>query len=151
MVNFQDHDEQRHDQSSLQIKLNLLGESITIPSSGSFTLPKDESLILPFNFKLYDATLKYATAQLLMKIDDRGVDHYFFFAPDGADAEYLFSGIKGKNVIRPKVGVDGTFTVTTKAGKKIKITTLTRSQALNSCKVNGKILITDATVLPSTE
>lgn len=151
MVNFQDHDEQRHDQSSLQIKLNLLGESITIPSSGSFTLPKDENLILPFNFKLYDATLKYATAQLLMKIDDRGVDHYFFFAPDGADAEYLFSGIKGKNLIRPKIGVDGTFTVTTKAGKKIKITTLTRSQALNSCKVNGKILITDATVLPSTE
>ncbi|MGN1255391.1 MAG: hypothetical protein ACI4T9_12485, partial [Prevotella sp.] len=40
------------------------------------------------------------------------------------------------------------FTVNVKGGKPIKVTTLTRQQAIDACKVNGRLLITKATVLP---
>ena len=48
----------------------------------------------------------------------------------------------------PEPGTKSTFTLTTKAGKTLKITTLTREQALNTTEVNNHILITRATVLP---
>ena len=150
MVNFQDHDMERHDQDGLQLSLKLNEESLNIPSSGTFTLPKDESVIIPFNLKMGSALLKYATAQLLMKIDDKGTDHYFFFAPDGLVPEFVFdkSTVSGKNVFRPVAGLESTFTVKVKNGKNVKVTVLTREQALNSSKVDGRLLITEATVLP---
>lgn len=150
MVNFQDHDTARIDQKDLQLRLKLDNETIQIPAKGSFTLPKDESVILPFNFLMEDALLKYATAQLLMKIDDNGKEHYFFFTPDGMNTEYVFdkATVRGKNQFAPIPGLKSTFSIRTKAGKEVKITTLTREQALNSCKIDGKLLITEATVLP---
>ena len=155
MINAQDHDTLRHDQTGLQIKLNLENEELRIPASGTFTLPKDQSMILPFNLDMGGALLKYATAQLLMKIKDGGTDHYFFFSPEGMKTEYLFdkSTVKGKNLFRINLlgddRIESTFTVRTVTGHTIKITTLTRQQALNATKVNGKLLITDATVLPA--
>lgn len=158
LINFQDHDYERTDLKDLVLKVNLQPETwnlkpetLRIPAEGTFTLPKDENLILPFNLPMGDACLKYATAQLLMKIDDRGVDHYFFFVPNGFSAEYLFdkATVKGKNKFTPTAGLTSTFTITTKGGKKVKVTTLTRLQAMNSVKVDGRLLITEATVLPT--
>lgn len=153
MINAQDHDTLRHDQTGLQIKLNLKDETLTIPSKGTFTLPKDHSVIIPFNLELDGALLKYATAQPLMKIDDRGINHYFFFAPEGMHPEYLFdkTSVKGKSRFAPEAGYQSTFTLKTAIGKTIKITTLTREQALNAVKVNGRLLIADATILPTTD
>ena len=150
MINFQDHDTLRHDMKDLQLKLNLKDETLRIPANGSLTLGKDQSVILPFNFDMDGALLKYATAQLLMKIDDNGSDHYFFFAPEGMATEYLFDKrtVKGKNSFKPEAGFKSTFTIKTATGKTVKVTTLTRQQALNALKVNGKLLIADATVLP---
>lgn len=146
LVNFQDHDNGRHDQKgTVEIKLSpsLSGEgrgeaeNIKIP----VTLPKDESMILPFNLDMDGNLLKYATAQPLMKINDKEKPHYFFFAPEGMQPEFVFQGGK---TFRPKAGLKSTFTY-----KNIKVTCLTRAQALNASKVNGKLLITDATVLPT--
>lgn len=150
MVNFQDHDSLRHDMTDLQLKLKLKDETLSIPASGTFTLPKDESVILPFNLDMDGALLKYVTAQLLMKIDDNGTDHYFFFAPEGMTTEYLFDKrtIRGRALYKPVAGFKSTFTVKTRNGKTVKVTTLTRQQALNALKVNGRLLIADATVLP---
>lgn len=150
MINFQDHDTTRVDQKGLQLKLNLHGETLRIPDQGTFTLPKDESMILPFNLGMNGALLKYATAQPLMKIDDNGTEHYFFFAPEGMQPEYLFdkASVKGKNSYRVQAGLKSTFTVKTVTGKTIKVTTLTRQQALDASKVNGRLLITKATPLP---
>ena len=135
LVNFQDHDTLRHDQSGV-VRLNLKKETISIP----ITLPKDVSMILPFNLDMDGNLLKYATAQPLMKISDKGTSHYFFFAPEGVKPEYVFAGGR---TFRPVPGFKSTFTY-----KGIKVTTLTRQQALNALKVNGKLLIADATVLP---
>ena len=150
MINFQDHDTLRHDMEDVRLQLNLSGEKLRIPSQGGFTLHRDASVILPFNMDMNGALLKYATAQLLLKIDDRGTEHYFFFAPEGMTTEYMFdkATVRGKNTYKPVPGLESTFTVKTKKGKSFKITTLTRGQALNAVKVNGRLLIADATVLP---
>ena len=151
MINAQDYDTLRHDITGLQLKLNLKGETLMIPSNGSFTLPKDQSVILPFNFDMEGALLKYATAQLLMKIKDGNAEHYVFFAPEGMATEYQFdkSTVKGKNTYKPIAGYKSTFTIRTMTGNTVRITTLTRAQALNAAKINGHLLITSATVLPS--
>lgn len=150
MVNFQDHDTARVDQKDLCLRLKFADETLRIPSQGTFTLPKDESLILPFNFQMEDALLKYATAQLLLKLDDKGTDHYFFFVPGGIRPEFVFdkTTVAGKHCYTPEAGLKSTFTVKTSGGKRFKVTTLTREQALNACKVDGKLLITSSMVLP---
>ena len=150
MVNFQDHDTARVDQKDLCLRLKFANETLRIPSQGTFTLPKDESLILPFNFQMEDALLKYATAQLLLKLDDKGMDHYFFFVPEGIHPEFVFdkTTVAGKHCYTPEAGLKSTFTVKTSGGKRFKVTTLTREQALNACKVDGKLLITSSMVLP---
>lgn len=150
MVNFQDHDTARVDQKDLCLRLKFADETLRIPSQGTFTLPKDESLILPFNFQMEDALLKYATAQLLLKLDDKGTDHYFFFVPEGIHPEFVFdkTTVAGKHCYTPEAGLKSTFTVKTSSGKRFKVTTLTREQALNACKVDGKLLITSSMVLP---
>lgn len=150
MVNFQDHDTARVDQKDLCLRLKFADETLRIPSQGTFTLPKDESLILPFNFQMEDALLKYATAQLLLKLDDKGTDHYFFFVPEGIHPEFVFdkTTVAGKHCYTPEAGLKSTFTVKASGGKRFKVTTLTREQALNACKVDGKLLITSSMVLP---
>lgn len=149
MINAQDHDTLRHDQTGLKIRINMKHETLNIPATGTFTLPKNQSIILPFNFEMDGGLLKYATAQLLMKIED----HYFFFTPEGMAPEYCFdkTTVLGKNVFRPQPGYKSTFSIKTATGKTIKITTLTREQALHATKVNGRLLITEATVLPQTD
>lgn len=150
MVNCQDHDTARIDQKDLCLRLKFAEETLRIPAQGTFTLPKDESLILPFNFRMEDALLKYATAQLLLKLDDKGMEHYFFFVPEGIHPEFMFdkATVAGKYRYAPEAGLKSTFTVKTAGGKRFKVTTLTREQALNACKVDGKLLLTSSMVLP---
>lgn len=131
MVNFQDHDTARHDIQDIALRIG----DIRIPAEGTFTLPKDESLILPFNLTMGNHTLRYATAQPLMQLDN----HYFFFVPDGLSPEYCFAD----TLIRVEAGLESTFTL-----GDIKITTLRRDQALNAIKMNDHVLIADATILP---
>ena len=153
MINFQDHDTLRHDQQGLQLKLNLGDEQLTIPQTGTLTLGRDQSVILPFNFEMEAGIrLKYATAQLLCRIDDGGTPHYFFFAPQKMQPEYVFDAttVRGRNRYTPSAaGFSSTFTVKANDGSRVRITTLTRQQALNTLKLDGRLLITDASVLPA--
>ena len=154
MTNFQDHDTARFDQTDLQLKLKLKKQTLIIPSSKTFTLKKDQSVILPFNLSMEGALLKYSTTQLLAKVEEKNAVHYFFFAPEGLRTEYSFDKStlsSGKEFYTPKPGSKSTFSITVKNGKTLKITTLTRQQALNTTKVNNHILITEATVLPEKE
>lgn len=154
MTNFQDHDTARFDQTDLQLKLKLKKQTLIIPSSKTFTLKKDQSVILPFNLSMEGALLKYSTTQLLAKVEEKNAVHYFFFAPEGLRTEYSFDKStlsSGKEFYTPKPGLKSTFSITVKNGKTLKITTLTRQQALSTTKVNNHILITEATVLPEKE
>ena len=60
-----------------------------------------------------------------------------FFAPEGLRTEYSFDKStlsSGKEFYTPKPGLKSTFSITVKNGKTLKITTLTRQQALNTTK-----------------
>lgn len=150
LINYQDHDSLRHDINDFSIVLNLRHETLTIPQKGTLTLPKDANIIMPFNMHIDGALLKYATAQLLMKVDDHGEDHYFFFVPEDIKAEYLFDAqtVKGRNRFTSEAGLNSTFRIRTSDGHQLSITTLTEQQALDAAKVDGRLLITHATVLP---
>lgn len=153
LINYQDHDSLRHDMNGIRLRLDLQRETLFIPRKGSFSLPKDASIIMPFNLRMGHALMKYATAQLLMKVRDGREDHYFFFVPDGMRAEYLFdaSTVRGRNFFEPAAGLESTFVVHGKDGRDIRVTTLTEQQALDAAKVDGHLLITSATVLPQPE
>lgn len=145
LVNTQDHDLDRHDMSGLNVKLNLPGnETIIFGGKKGFTLPKNTSAVLPFNFDMDGALLKWATAQPLMKIDDKGTPHYFFTVHDGMVPEFVFANGPDKTVIP---GFNSTFTVKGSKGK-VKVTVLPYADALNAIKLNGKLLITPAMVVP---
>lgn len=151
MTNFQDHDTARIDQTGLQLELKMKNETVMIPATGTFTLKKDVSAILPFNLDMEGAVLKYATAQLLTRIHDNGKEHYIFFTPEGLQPEFRFDKTtlkSGKAVYTPVPGVKSTFQITSKEGKRVMVTTLTREQALNLVKLDNQVLITKATVLP---
>lgn len=92
------------------------------------------------------ALLKYATAQPLMRIDDSGTPHYFFFAVEGMKPEFVVND----KIYHPQPGLKSTFSVKGINGK-VKVTILTRAQALNASKVGGRLLITDAMTLPYSE
>lgn len=150
MTNFQDHDTARIDQENLVINLDLNNENVRVPSKGTFTLKKDESAIFPFNFDMDGALLKYATAQLLTKIDVEGGSHYFFFAPEGISPQFLFDDKSIKNKDKyyfPKPGIGSTFEIINNEGHRIKVTTLTKKEALNTVKLNNKLIISDSQVL----
>lgn len=154
MLNFQDHDPERYDQENLALELKLRKETLRIPAEGSFTLPKDACAVLPFNFDMQGAKLKYATAQLLLKLEEKDCEHYFFFAHDGMTPEYRFdpASIRGaRSIFRPEPGLESTFSLRSRSGRQIKVTTLTREQALDAMKYEDKLIITKATVLPEPE
>lgn len=150
LINYQDHDSTRHSMENICMKLQLKREQLMIPQQGTFNLPKDANIIMPFNFQMGDALLKYATAQPLMVIQNGSHPHYFFFVPDGMKAEYLFDAktVKGKTLFRQEAGLTSTFTIHTVKGHICQVTTLTEQQALDAAKVDGRLLITSATVLP---
>ena len=138
-VNFQDHDDARSVQKDISIDLNLNSSRLRIPSEGGFDLPKDASLILPFNLKLDSLLLRYSLCQPLCWIDDKGRSHYFFFALEGIKAEYCF---EDETITVDNPGFGSTFE---KGG--VLITTLTREQALNTARIGGKLVISPATVI----
>lgn len=153
LINYQDHDSNRHDMDSIKLKVRFGNKSLYIPEKGTFCLPKDENIIIPFNLHIENALLKYSTSQLLMKLDEDGIVNYIFFAPNGIKSEYNFdsSTVKGKHFFTPIAGIKSTFTIKDNTGKKIRITTLTEQQALNAIKLNGKLLITPSTILPQSD
>ena len=155
MNNFQDHDT-RHDQKVNSLNISLTNETISFPP---FTLNKDVSLILPFNMQLNGGLLKYATVQPLAITETNGKQHYFFYTHDGLSPEYIFDKSSLKKVsgkkyekdglvhIKPVPGLYSTFTLTSKSGEDIYITTLTRAQALGFNQWEDGYCITNATLI----
>lgn len=86
---------------------------------------------MPFNMKLGENTLEYATAQPLCKLGDT----YFFSAIDNIKPEYKFAD---GTVFTPNAGLDSAFDF-----GGIKVVTLTFEQAQYARKLSGKLYIGD--------
>lgn len=165
LINFQDHVE-NEDIENIKFKLKLLDVTVSLPRGKGFTLKKNASAILPFNLSVDGVLLKYATAQLLMKIDNDAQPHYFFYALEGISPQFAVDRSTIDNIkvtagqtdtdgdisyITVRPGTNSLIELTKADGSKVKITALTREQALNCWKTNlwGKqrLILSEATVL----
>lgn len=100
--NFQD-DTAMDEKKDVQIKVKTAGGDILFPQTGGFTMKSEENVIFPFNFNLNGTNLIHATAQLLMKGDDKENPYCVFFSPEGIRAEFLFKQgtvVQGNNSVQ---------------------------------------------------
>jgi beta-galactosidase len=141
--NFQDHVEMV-DREGLRFELQLPGETLSIPETGSLALQKDVSCILPFNMEMGGGRLVSATVQPLTRLEVDGGEAYFFFAPQGMDATYVFADLVltgsssavqvdaqpgGRLCVHVEPGLDSSFQLTGPDGTSLTIYTLTRAEA----------------------
>jgi hypothetical protein len=138
--NYQDHVAMAAHEN-VQISVDLPDERIVIPAGGGFTLPPNGYAVLPFNFEMDGALLKYATAQPLARLKYDGLAHYFFFAPAGIAPEYAFVAESlseclcpveraGKELIlHPSLGNLEACELASTPGKTIRLTTLTADES----------------------
>jgi hypothetical protein len=133
----------------VRIEVKLKDEKITVPADDKgMDLAADAMAVLPLNLEMDGARLKYATAQLLARLDNDGRRTWVFFAPGGMSAEYAFEAssiaattgatpAKDKGLVRipvPEPGTGAIFEVTPVGGKPFSVLTLTRQQAVNALK-----------------
>jgi len=140
--NFQDHIETR-DLEDVSFDISTADGMLRRPSLGSLTVRRNASFILPINQKLGDARLSYATLQPLTILRYDDLTHYFYFVPEGLEPEFCFhsdtlrhvSGAQSqksdqdRTYLAPSIGREFNIDIETAAGQKLKITTLSRSEA----------------------
>ena len=148
--NYQDHVEMQ-DIAGIQLKLSTPDGMITIPDNHPFTLLRNTCAILPFGLSLDGIELRYATAQLLARIDDGNAINYFFFAPRGIETEYAIVSSGGQTtILTAKPGLDSVIALTNAEGRQVNLFTLTREQAEQACKIRlagqERLVISEATV-----
>ncbi|OLS42191.1 beta-galactosidase [Bacillus sp. MRMR6] len=163
--NYQDHAETK-DQINFAIQIRQETDSLRIPKENGLSLAKDACCILPYYFEMEDALLKYATTQLITKLEVKGEAYYFFFVPKGMSGEYCFGRAEVEIIeadaaeiisneqdviIRVSDQEMSVCTVTLPSMSKFHIVTLTDEQSLNLWKVlikgTERIFITNSTVL----
>jgi len=80
---------QMAEQKGVQFAVQLPDQTVTIPAKPIDILP-DAYFIWPINMNLSGATLIYATAQPITRIDDGATPVYVFRAQDGIATEFAF-------------------------------------------------------------
>jgi hypothetical protein len=79
------------ERAGVQFSLKLADGSLTLPSHQA-TIPSGAYEIWPFNLDMNGVTLRYATAQLLCRVDDdSGTPCFVFFTPSDS-AEFAIDG-----------------------------------------------------------
>jgi hypothetical protein len=89
ICNYQDHAPMTR-KEGLAFELALEGGTLRIPHSGGLSIEAGAACVLPYNFDLDGIELRYATAQPITRIEVEGDGLFFFYAPEGMDAEYRF-------------------------------------------------------------
>jgi len=131
-----------------QFDLRLPGGDQIVPAEPA-RIPTDGFMIWPFNLDMNGIALRYATAQLLCKVDG-ALPTYVFFAPDGVKPQFAFdaAGLASVDGASPpdrrhpglailhdlEPGVECQFTVHSIDGNSVKVILLTQEQAMHSWK-----------------
>jgi beta-galactosidase len=151
---------------NVQVELALDEETLIIPKN-TLDIKENEYFILPFNMNMEGVLLKYSTTQPICKLEGQKEKTWFFFEPDGVQAEYVFdntnlSDVNIKNGIVEqdagtfsvkgiKPGTDSVVELKKAEGDTIKLVTLTQKQAsgLWRGKVFGRdrLVLTEANVI----
>jgi len=161
--NYQDHMKMKK-QKDFSVSVQSDKGKVRIPAAGYLDLDENAFCLLPINLEIEDITLKYATVQIITKIEKGGELYYFFHRVPGMEAEYFFdettlNSIDGEGeiykaqVILDKRETMEIFTVNNKSDKKIHFVTLTYEQALDFWKFEYKgednVILSEAPILVS--
>ena len=84
-------------QKNVQFKIKLNDEILLFPS-GRVDIPDSSTFIWPFNFRMNDIILKYATAQPLCRIDQKDRTDWFFIQNYGIQPELCFDAASLRTV-----------------------------------------------------
>jgi beta-galactosidase len=141
------------DHPHVQIELVLPSERLLLPRTPAH-IASGAYFLWPVNLDLDGTVLKYATAQLLTKIRDRGVDYYVFFAQPGIAAEFAFDQSTVASIHSGRAAVsrsDGriyvdtieprretSFSVRSRSGRITRVVLLSQDEAEDSWKVSTK-------------
>ncbi|HSV16085.1 MAG TPA: beta-galactosidase, partial [Tepidisphaeraceae bacterium] len=112
----------------VQLTLKLADGDLTFPQTPA-NVPSGAYTIWPFKLDLNGTNLRYATAQLLCRIDDGGTPMFVFFAPAGTAAEFSIDGV---GVIHPNPRNDVATTVHAAEGRTARVLLLTHEQAMHA-------------------
>jgi len=138
------------DRTGVRAELKLKNETLFIPEMASgLVLKSGVMAALPFNLTMEGARLKYATAQLMSKVDCNGHRMFVFFSPIGMATEFVFdaAGVKqiegipavpSGSTLKVSVAEPGTgakFVVTPANGTAFSVLVLTRRQAEHCLKL----------------
>jgi hypothetical protein len=135
------------ERKEFRVRLNLATGALTVPRR-PVDIPSGAYTFWPANLPLGGATLEYATAQPLCKLDDP--DTVVFFAWPGIAPEFAFASADGLSIEAPaarvqrengRVYIGGmapgpgvAIAVTTADGRRTQIVLLSRDQARNLWK-----------------
>ncbi len=138
------------EQRNLRFEMKLPGATIAFPRQ-PVTVRSGSYFVWPFNLDMNGVRLKYATAQLLCKLDAGGEEYYLFFEQPGIAAEFAFDGrtvqsVRAANqnaeregrdfyVEGVKPGLQIAATATSLSGRKVNVVLLSGEQAKNAWKV----------------
>ena len=126
------------DRKDVQIAVKMAMREILIPET-PVTVPADSFFVWPVALPMNGALLLYSTAQPLCVLEN-GEEKTYLFAQTVTDRpEYVFDSrtIRDANsrfVVRP--GFDSLLSFETITGRKVRILTLTKKQALHAYKLN---------------
>ncbi|MCL7764522.1 beta-galactosidase [Polaribacter sp. Z014] len=146
--------------NNIQFKIKLKNETLTIPEK-AVTIPVDSYFYWPFNLKLQETTIKYASAQPILSLKESKT--YVFFENEGINAEFLLnnasietvtannaavSKLKETTKIKvSKAGLDCYFDVKQKNGETIRFLVLSQKQAKQLYKNEDKLYLSNAEVI----
>jgi len=87
MHNYQDH-APVNDKKNFQLSVQTKKETILIPADGGMNLAKDKAVILPFNLRVDDIEIKYATVQPLTNFIFNGKNYHVFVSIEGTEPTF---------------------------------------------------------------
>ncbi len=88
---YQDHIQTKH-QTDFAVHVTLGHETIRVPRKGGLSLNRDACAILPLNLTLDGIRVKYASVQLITRLENDDCPAYFFFVPEGMSPELMLEG-----------------------------------------------------------
>jgi hypothetical protein len=136
---------------SEQLALKLSSETLKIPTAAPAPIPANAFLIWPFNLDLNGSLLKYATAQLICRVDDGPAPVFVFFTPGETKSEFALAnnttasvngnapdGADGLTLVSPQpgIGAESVVSVQSKDGRQAKILLLSQAHAMHLWKAN---------------
>jgi beta-galactosidase len=149
------------EQKGVQFAIQMPHGTVTLPSQ-PIDIPADAYFVWPVGMDLAGATLAYATAQPVTRIEDGKTPVFVFHAQDGIATEFAFDGVTAVTahsgtvshdanrylITDVQAGTGATIDVKTASGAMVRILVLTQTQAeqmtLPMLGGSRHLLLTDA-------